>query len=45
MSLKQEDKVPVMLASLKLETEFEIVNLPIVCEFLDISLMALVIAS
>lgn len=36
ISVKQENQVLVMLASLKVESEAKIVNLPIVCEFPDV---------
>ncbi|XP_050889770.1 uncharacterized protein LOC127095068 [Lathyrus oleraceus] len=38
MSLKQEDQVLMMLVSLKVDNEAEIVNLPVVCEFPDVFL-------
>lgn len=38
MCLKQDAQVFIMLASLKLESETLIANLPVVCDFPDISL-------
>lgn len=38
MSLKQDAKVLMMLASMKVESEASIANLPVVCEFHDVFL-------